>query len=86
MVLLVEVLGGRLDLRLGLGGRELRCPGEEPRSILEVGRSLLRIGLSQEIGVIESGARLRRIRTRIGLQLIGKAAIAPAKSFLLASS
>ncbi len=58
MVLVVEVLGGLFDLRLGLRRRELSRPGKEPRRVLEVGRGLLRIGLSQKIGVIESRALL----------------------------
>ncbi len=71
MVLVVEVLRGLFDLRLGLGRSELGCPGEKPRCVLQVGRGLLRIRLSQKVGVIESGAALRLRRFRIGFQLIG---------------
>ncbi len=57
VVLVVEVLRGLFDLRLGLVRSELSRPGQEPGCILEVGRGLLRIGLSQKVGVVESRRR-----------------------------
>ena len=58
VVLVVEVLGGLFDLRLGLRRSKLSRPGQKPCCILQVRRRLLRIGLSQQVGVIESGTDL----------------------------
>jgi hypothetical protein len=72
MVLGVEVLRSLFDLRLGLWRSELGRTGQEPGRALDVWRSLLRIGLSQKIGVNESIAHLRELCVWVGLQVTGE--------------